>query len=57
MGEVIAFPRKSPRAGYTAAELDRARETVARMLARGFSQDEAYEIAVIQSRIMGNHGN
>ena len=57
MGEVVAFPRKAPRPGYTAVQLDRARETVERMMARGVSEDEAFEIAVIQMRIMDRHAN
>ena len=57
MGEVVAFPRKAPRPGYTAAQLDRARETVEHMMARGVSEDEAYEIAVIQMRLLNSHGN
>ena len=59
LGEVVKFPRKPPRREhpYSAAVLARVRETVERMVADGFSEDEAYEVAVIQLRIMeGSHG-
>ncbi len=56
MGKVIAFPRKAPRPEYPAADLDRVRETVERMMASGYSEDEAYDIAVIQMKMGGSHG-
>ncbi len=57
MGEVIAFPRKATRPEYPAAELDRVREDVERMMASGYSEDEAYEVAVIQMRMGGGRGD
>ncbi len=57
MGEVITFPRKATRPEYPAAELDRVRETVERMMASGYSEDEAYDIAVIRLRMEGGRGD
>ena len=58
MGDVVAFPRKKAARGkYTAAALARVRETVERMMARGVSEDEAFEVAALQLRMEGNRGD
>ena len=58
MGEVVAFPRKkAPCREYTAAELARAHEDVERMLASGFSEEDAYGVAVIRLRMVDSHGD
>lgn len=57
MGEVIAFPRKARRREHSAAELERVRDDVDRMMASGFSEDEAFEVVVMRMRIEGSHGD
>lgn len=58
MGDVITFPRKkAPRREYTAAELDRVRDDVERMLASGFSEEDAYGVAVMVLRMEGSRGD
>ena len=58
MGEVVAFPRKkAPGREYTAAELARAHEDVDRMMASGFSEEDAYGVAVMVLRMEGSRGD
>ncbi len=56
MGEVVAFPRKTPRREHPATALETIDKDVERMMARGYSEDEAFEIAVMRSRALDSHG-